>query len=210
MTILGFKISRHRDDGATPSSVKADCEAVGAALGKHDLGDTVTAVQQLILRYYDDVRGQADASFVSAKRVAFFGFAVLIATILYVMFMDFMPHISDRFAQHTGVLGVGWIGLIGSSMAEFIAGVQFFLYGHATKQFGTFHICLERTHRYLLAYSMAEQIKTNKDGALEKIVCIMANAPMITRQDIDGDGQSGEIRRKNTFEEERAPASSGV
>jgi hypothetical protein len=65
--------------------------------------------------------------------------------------------------------------------------LQFYLYGKATRQFGAFHICLERTHRYLLAYKMAEQMNSGKDDALQKIVCIMANAPIITRQDIDGE-----------------------
>jgi hypothetical protein len=78
------------------------------------------------------------------------------------------------------------IGLLGSSIVEAIAGLQFYLYGKATRQFGAFHICLERTHRYLLAYKMAEQMSSGKDDALQNIVCIMANAPMITRQDIEG------------------------
>ena len=60
------------------------------------------------------------------------------------------------------------------------------LYGRAARQFGAFHICLERTHRYLLAYKMAEQIQNDKDDTIEKIVCIMANAPMITRVDVEG------------------------
>jgi hypothetical protein len=93
-----------------------------------------------------------------------------------------------------GGIGVGAIGLIGGTVVEIIAGVQFVLYGRATRQFGAFHICLERTHRYLLAYEMAEQMTTNKDETLEKIVCIMANAPMITREDIDG-VESGELVR---------------
>src|SRR5262249_4839470 len=87
---------------------------------------------------------------------------------------------------------VGAVGLIGGSLVEAIAGAQFVLYGRAARQFGAFHICLERTHRYLLAYKIADQIKVDKDQTLEKIVCIMANAPMITRQDIDA-VQSGRV-----------------
>ena len=67
------------------------------------------------------------------------------------------------------------------------------LYGKATRQFSAFHICLERTHRYLLAYKISEKIESGRDRALENIACIMANASMITRQDIDaqpGDGVS--------------------
>jgi hypothetical protein len=42
-----------------------------------------------------------------------------------------------------------------------------------------------------LAYKIAEQMGAGKDETLQKIVCIMANAPMITRQDIEGVELSG-------------------
>src|SRR6202795_1901980 len=77
-------------------------------------------------------------------------------------------------------------GLVSGALMEFVAGVSFWLYSRGAKQFGAFHICLERTHRYLLAYKIAEKIEKNRDQTLEKIVCIMANAPMISQADIDG------------------------
>jgi hypothetical protein len=184
LTFLGFTTSKSRVQNAELS--QTDCKSLGDALKAGDIGQTVTAVQQLILRYYDNVRGQADESFESAKRVAMLGFLLFVATVVYVMVMDLMPHIVHGFVQTRGGIGVGAIGLIGGTVVEVIAGVQFMLYGRATRQFGAFHICLERTHRYLLAYKMAEQVSTNKDETLEKIVCIVANAPMITREDIDG------------------------
>ena len=163
------------------------CEELGQAVEKSDVGQTVTAVQHLILRYYDNVREQATESFESAKRVALFGFVLLVLTLGYVIFIDLMLHRPDSgFSSFTGGMSVGQIGLLGSSIVEAIAGLQFYLYGRATRQFGAFHICLERTHRYLLAYKIAEQMGAGKDDALQKIVCIMANAPMITRQDIEG------------------------
>ena len=95
-------------------------------------------------------------------------------------------------------MGVGTIGLISGSIVELIAGTQFFLYRNSAKQFGAFHICLERTHRYLLAYTMAEQIRAeDKDKTLEKILCIMANAPMITQQDIEGVSSGKLVRHVN-------------
>lgn len=133
------------------------------------------------------MREQAAESFESAKRVALFGFALLLLTIAYVIFIDLMLHRPDSgFASSHGGMSVGEIGLLGSTIVETIAGLQFYLYGRATRQFGAFHICLERTHRYLLAYKIAEQMSGGKDDALQKIVCIMANAPMLTRQDIEG------------------------
>jgi hypothetical protein len=115
------------------------------------------------------------------------GFVLLILTILYVIFIDLMLHREGSgFTSYEGSMSVGQIGLLGSGIVEAIAGLQFYLYGRATKQFGAFHICLERTHRYLLAYKIAEKMGAGKDETLQKIVCIMANAPMITRQDIEG------------------------
>jgi len=167
---------------------KAHCQELGFAINKEaNVGDTVEKIQQLILRYYGDVRDQAKASFRSAEVLASFGFLLLVGTIGYVIWLDWMRHAPPSwFMDKEGGMSVGTIGLIGGAVVEFIAATQFVMHGRTAKQFGAFHICLERTHRYLLAYKMAEQIKEEKDKTLEKIVCIMANAPMITQQDIDG------------------------
>ena len=170
------------------NSGMASCTAVGAAVDQPGVGNTAATVQRLIMRYYNNVRSQAIESFNSAKRVALFGFALLVLTIAYVVVVDFMSHLNLPWfvqPQKEG-MNVGAIGLISAVVVEAIAGTQFVLYGRAARQFGAFHICLERTHRYLLAYKMAEQIKNDRDRTLEKIVCIMANAPMITRMDIEG------------------------
>jgi hypothetical protein len=162
------------------------CEELGEAVTNSDVGPTVTAVQHLILKYYDNVRGQASESFESAKRVAMFGFVLLVLTIAYEIFIDLVLHMpASGYKPYTGGMSVGQIGLLGSGIVEAIAGLQFWLYGRAARQFGAFHICLERTHRYLLAFKIAEQMTAGRDEALQKIVCIMANAPMITRQDIE-------------------------
>jgi hypothetical protein len=188
---LGF-FSSKTDSDSTSKAMHNQCDAVGEAMGKGSIGDTFIAVQQLILKYYDNVRDQADESFQSARTVSFLGFMLLIVTVGYVIFMDYQ--VAHGQALPTKGMGVGAIGLIGGSVVELIAGVQFVLYGRATKQFGAFHICLERTHRYVLAYEMADQISTNKDATLEKVVCIMANAPMITREDIDGVESGATVR----------------
>ncbi len=163
------------------------CEGLAAAVNTADVGETVERVQKLILRYYEDVQNQATQSFQSAKRAAVLGFALIIGTIVYVVFTDLMLHFHlPSFQKVEGGMSVGAIGLVSGGIVEFIAAVNFALYARAARQFGAFHICLERTHRYLLAYKIAEGIETNRDETLEKIVCIMANAPMITHQDIEG------------------------
>jgi hypothetical protein len=175
---------------------KQQCKELGLALNLDgNIGETVEKVQKLILQYYNDVRDQATVSFRSAKRLAVFGFFLLVGTVAYVIFVDLMRHIPvSWFMDKEGGMSVGTIGLIGGTVVELIAGTQFVIHGRTARQFGAFHICLERTHRYLLAYKMAEQIKAalDRDKTLKDIVCIMANAPMITRQDIEG-VESGEL-----------------
>jgi hypothetical protein len=189
MTLATVERGEAAPAGLSPSQTHLlrNCETLGRAV-HDDLGKTVEEVQKLILRYYDNVRDQAEQSFRSAKRVATVGFVLLASTIAYVVFIDLMVHVSaSGFSVPTaGAMNVGAIGLIGGGIVEAIAGTQFVLYGRATKQFGAFHICLERTHRYLVAYKMAETIGPSNAATLEKLVCIMANAPMITQQDIDG------------------------
>jgi hypothetical protein len=161
----------------------ADCESLGNALAG-DIGTAVEKIQKLILRYYDDVREQAAKSFQAASRVAVAGFIVLMITLVYVIGADIAVRLGI-FSVSENAMTVGRLGLIAGFIVEALAGTQFWLHSRTSKQFGAFHICLERTHRYVLAYKIAETIHVNKDATLEKIVCIMANAPMITREDIE-------------------------
>jgi len=112
---FGFFSSRASSESAS-KALHAQCDAVGAAMGKGNIGDTVTAIQQLILRYYDNVRGQADESFRAAQVVAFLGFLVLSVTIAYVIRMDY--EVAHGLALPTKGMGVGAIGLIGGSVVD--------------------------------------------------------------------------------------------
>src|SRR5437867_227649 len=97
-----------------PSSGMASCDAVGAAVEQPGVGSTAATVQRLIMRYYNNVRSQAIESFNSAKRVAFFGFLLLILTVLYVISIDLMSHLKLAWfvqPQKEG-MNVGAIGLI--------------------------------------------------------------------------------------------------
>jgi hypothetical protein len=162
-----------------------DCEELARALGG-DVGDAVEKIQKLILRYYDDVREQAAGSFRAARRVAIAGFVVLCVTLAYVMVADAAVWVGLTPKESQSGMSVGNLGLVAGAIVELLAGTQFWLHSRTSRQFGAFHICLERTHRYLLAYKIADTIGVNKEKTLEKIVCIMANAPMITREDIEG------------------------
>jgi hypothetical protein len=158
------------------------CKELKAALSG-DIGDIVAKHEEMILHYYRDVQKRATEGFDSAKKVSKIGFGVLIATLAYTLVFDALAHFKmPYFTSPENTLTVGGIGVVSGLLIEFIAGVNFWLYGRAMRQFNAFHICLERTHRYLIAYKIAENMEDGKNETLEKLVCIMANAPMITAQ----------------------------
>ena len=169
-------------------SIKLEvCKELKPALSG-DIGDVVAKHEEMILQYYSDVQDQAQQAFRSAKMVSRIGFGVLIATLTYTLVFDALSrfHWTNLIETPKGTLTTASIGLISGVLIEFIAGVNFWLYSRAAKQFGAFHICLERTHRYLIAFKIAEKIgSSNRDQTLEELVCIMANAPMITAKDIN-------------------------
>jgi hypothetical protein len=190
---------------STRSALK-ECEALGQAI-TGDVGEIVEKVQKLILHYYDDVREQAERSLRIARRTAIAGFVVFIATLSYLVVIDFAyrakwfpdpPAGAAVEKAGGGTMTIGSLGVIAGLIVEILAGTQFALQGRATKQFGAFHICLERTHRYLLAYKIAEKMTENRDETLAKIVCIMANAPMITRDDVDAVGSATSLTPTGT------------
>lgn len=158
---------------------RLDCEELANALDSGGVGDIVAKHEKLILQYYEDVQKQATESFKAAKFVSYIGFAVLILTWLYTLGFDLvgiLPGVHIQPGKDTAVS----TGVISGVLIEFIAGVNFWLYSKASKQFGAFHICLERTHRYLVAYKIAEGTGSRKELVLESLACIMASAPMIT------------------------------
>jgi hypothetical protein len=165
------------------------CEKVGIALNTGNLGDTVREHESLILQYYGDVQEQAKRSFDTAIRIAQIGFGVLIATLAYAVLFDALRRFFPSQMGETSFTVTG-IGVVSGVLIEFIAGIAFVLYSRGAKQFDAFHICLERTHRYLLAYKMVEELGSAKDETLRDLVCIMASAPMITVQDIEPSGSS--------------------
>jgi Cyanobacterial TRADD-N associated 2-Transmembrane domain len=166
------------------------CDELGHAINQGKLGDIVAKHEKLILQYYRDVQQQARKSFDTARFAATFGFIVLICTLAYALAIDGWTRLSKTPQDTKNLMTVAVLGVVSGTLIEFIAGVAFWLYARGARQFAAFHICLERTHRYLLAYKITEQIAENKDGTLHDLVCMMASAPMITREDIESDFRS--------------------
>lgn len=161
------------------------CDEVGAALDQGTLGEMVAKHEKLILKYYEDVQQQASQSFELARQIAWWGFFVLVGSLAAAILLDIL----FRFGMGTNVtdksLGLGTIGLVSGAILEATAGGAFWLYSQTAKQFGAFHICLERTHRYLLTYKISIELGPEKERTLRDLVCIMANAPMIAQAAIE-------------------------
>ena len=123
MTFLGYEVSKVTlGNGSDKDTFQEACHALGKAVGNHDVGETTAKIQDLIMRYYTDVRGQSSESFRSAKNVALFGFILFAATIAYLVFTDVMLHLHQPwFTESEKGMGVGAIGLISGSVVELIA-----------------------------------------------------------------------------------------
>jgi hypothetical protein len=155
------------------------CDEVGAAVDQGTLGEIVAKHERLILKYYEDVLQQANQSFGLARRIALIGFFVLIGSLACAILLDIL-HRFGMVGDLTGdSLSIATAGLIGTAIIEATAGGAFWLYAQTARQFSAFHICLERTHRYLLTYKMASELSSKKEDTLRDLACIMANAPMI-------------------------------
>jgi hypothetical protein len=147
------------------------CKQLGKAVNSKDIGELVAVHEQQLLDYYSDVRRQLNASFIVATAIAIIGFLILIRPAVSIS--EGTQALSD-WETITGVL------------AQFISATVFWLYSRTAKQFGTFHIVLERSCRYLLGYLIADQTGKKKqihDELLRDLVCIMANAPAINFPD---------------------------
>jgi hypothetical protein len=138
------------------------CETLGNAVGDGKIRDFVTCHLKTILQYYRDVHIQLAISFVTATMLSVLGFVVLVVA------LAFRPSLESTI-----------LGSIGGALLQFIAATVFWLYGKTSRQFESFHVCLERTCRYLLGYLIARDLQDHKDDAFRDLVRTMANAPMI-------------------------------
>lgn len=184
---------------STPAQSKSEvhraCDELGSSIDQASIGQIVAKHEKLILHYYQDVQEHAKKSFGAATRVAKIGFWVLIGTLAYALIFDGLSRFKIVPVTNDSSFTVAGIGIVSGALIEFIAGISFWLYSRVSNQFSAFHICLERTHRYLLAYKITEQISGNKDETVRDLVCIMAKAPMITREDVDAIESRRSIRK---------------
>jgi hypothetical protein len=143
-----------------------DCERLAHAKPS-DIQEIAALLQEMILRYYSDVRAQAQQSFWAALCVALAGIAFFVWAIWHQM-------ASPSGDQLT-------LKLVAGALIQVISGTMFVLYGRATRQFGSFHVCLERTNRFLLANTICEALDPSvRDEVRKQLILEIARAPIVS------------------------------
>jgi len=145
-------------------------------IAKSKAGDTHgigALLQKMIITYYQDVRKQAMQAFWSALGAAGVGMLFFLFGISQTMRLG--GNDSSR------------IGFWAGALAQFISAVNFYLYFKAARQFASFHICLERTNRFLLANTIAETLEpATRDDVRRMLVTTIATAPMLSLETVTG------------------------
>ncbi|OQX00116.1 MAG: hypothetical protein BWK73_49265 [Thiothrix lacustris] len=125
--------------GVTEPALKRLTEAASG-----DVKEIAASQIELLSRFYDLSLSQAGRSFRWA----------LIASVIGLLF--FLAAIGFMVSQQGDV---ALISVIGGAMVQFIAGVNFFLYGKTLSQLTLFQGRLEVTQRFLLANSLCESLE---------------------------------------------------
>jgi hypothetical protein len=170
-----------------PSSIRGmlnDCMLIRKA-ASDDIQTIATHMQEMILKYYADVRRQAQQSFVAALGVALVG-------MLFFVFAIWRGMSSDGTQQAS-------LGVIAGTLVQVISGINFYLYARAARQFGAFHVCLERTNRFLLANTMCEKLSAPaRDEMRAELTRLVATAPMLTLDLVEGQRRQASTPKKST------------
>lgn len=163
MATSSFNHGSSRTNNGQLFELRKDCEGV-AEIAPGETQRMASLLSQMSLAYYADVRRQAQQSFLSALVAA--GIGTL-----------FFLYATYRGMESTGAT----ISLIAGALVQVISAINFFLYDRASRQFALFHICLERTNRFLLANSLCQNLDNldRREEVRAELVKVVANAPML-------------------------------
>jgi hypothetical protein len=166
LTAVNVKVDSHGDLIIPEGGLKF-AEAAGS-VAEADPGNTqqVAGTQLTISKlYYERALWEGRQSFLSALVAAAVGL-VLFATAI-------------GFSFATNRVNAALISALGGAIVEVIAGLNFWLYAKVAKQLDAFHVRLERTQRFLLANSVAQNlIEPDKTKALSQLVVTISTSPI--------------------------------
>jgi hypothetical protein len=172
MATLTLANTDHETEEPVPSlkELQQSCQHLADA----PLGDTrqfACLFSQMNLRYYSDVLSQAKNSFRFALGAATVG-------VLFFIFAAWVMYKDDKG---------GWISLIAGGLLQVISGTCFYLYSKASTQFATFHICLDRANRFVLANTICEKLSDGvKDDTRAYLIRAITDATLLTPDVVSG------------------------
>lgn len=155
------------------------CNEIAEANSASKMG---SALNKLIESYYKDALNQGRQSFILALVASGVDTFLFFGALGWTM----KPSENQKVPQSTPALSN--VKLLAGALVEVIAGINFYLYFRASRQMAAYHICLERTNRFLLANAICNELSEEiKDGSREKLIAMreklvetMMNAPMLT------------------------------
>lgn len=167
--------------------VSAAAEQTVKQLKNTDGGDVkgiASAQISLLSNFYDLSLDQARRSFRWALVASIIGFCFFLAAIAF---------LTVQGSQGTDM---AIVSVIGGAMTQFIAGVNFFLYGRTLNQLTVFQERLENTQRFLLANSLCENLNGKlKDYSRARLIGTLAG---IVGGDIDRAWVTDELGQADT------------
>jgi hypothetical protein len=151
--------------GGCQVELEAHCDSIAKA-STGDVHVIASLLLRMIICYYADVRRQAILAFLAALgleaiAVGFFFFSIV--------------RVMDE--------GIDFniLGIVAGALVQVMTAVVFYLYSQTARQFWAFHICLERTNRFLLANAIVGSLpEAEKAAKRSEIISTMLNAPMLT------------------------------
>jgi len=150
----------------TIQSLKAHCAKI-ARMSPDNVQEIASILQNMIVAYYQDVRRQALLAFFAA-------FGLEIVAVLFFFY-------AASIAMRDGDIKSAALSATSGFLIQVMTGVVFYLYSQSARQFAGFHICLERTNRFLLANAMVEHLpEAEKISKRAEVITTVLNAPMLT------------------------------
>ncbi len=183
------------------------CQEVAKAKSVSEIG---AALNNLTEAYYRDVLNQAQASFVCALIASVIGAGFFFGAVQSTMVSSVAQPITNSRTNSNEAAATSKethsapnVSLIAGALVEVIAGINFYLYARASRQFSSFHICLERANRYLLVNMLCDSLDEKADKALmrKKLIQTMLDAPMLTIAEVTGVLERTESRAKGKEEQ---------
>lgn len=176
------------DTNTTHKSLKKACKDL-AHVPPGKINHLSSVLWDISINYYEDVKSQAFLSFRAALALAVAGTVILFWAIKLLM---------DNQVQGSQLT------LLAGVIIQVISGIIFYLYSRTSKQLFTFHACLERSNRFLLANNLCENIRGDVSDEMRKeLIRLIATAPLLS-QKLLRDGEQFDPKQNMTSEEPNA------